>query len=356
MFYLEKNLATGIGSLPYQEAKQAVDFILSCFKDDVLFWPQLPKKSFLEQMMVQFSEKLPGVVIDQKNKNIFVDTKNDSFGREAEECFQNYLDGNLDYFAVSPEYASGLYALCDKLNRDTSHFSKENTSSGKWDVSLIKGQIVGPITFGMNLLDIDKQPIIYHPELKECLIKLLSMKARWQIEKLAGDRGQGAGDRKIIIFIDEPYLSCSGSSFFTLKKEDVIEKLNELIDAVHSEDALCGIHCCGNTDWSMILSTNLDILSFDAYGYLDNLLLYSEALDNFLARDGILSFGIVPNNEEALEKGKKEELAVRLKKVIGGRRGVGKVLITSSCGCGTLEIKLSEAINHLCVEIVKELG
>lgn len=329
---------------------------MAYFKDGIIFWPQLPKKSFLEQMMVQFSEKMPGVVVDPKNKNIFVDTKKASFNKEVETCFQNYLDDNLDYFAISPEYACGLYALTERLkelNRDTSHFSEHVFPLEKWDVSLIKGQIVGPITFGMNLLDTDKQPVIYQAELKECLIKLLSMKARWQIGKLSGDRGQGTGDRKIVIFVDEPYLACSGSSFFTLKKEAVVAAINELAEAVHKEGALCGIHCCGNTDWSMILSCDLDILSFDAYGYLDNLLLYNEALNKFVERGGILSFGIVPNNEEAEKKDKKEELIGRIKKAIKDKPKIGKILVTPSCGCGTLDVGMSEKIHRSCVEIAQ---
>lgn len=337
MFLLEKNFATGIGSLPYLDPKEAVDFVLSCFKGDIAFWPQLPKKSFLESMMVQFSEKLPGVAVDLKNKNIFVDTKKSSFAREVEECFQNYLDGNLDYFAISREYASGLYALLE-----------EKSSSS---LRIIKGQIVGPITLGMNLLDIDKQPIIYHPELKECMVKLLSMKAAWQIRKLKSKNSKV----KTIIFIDEPYLSCSGSSFFTLKREDVIASLNEIIGVVHKEGAAVGIHCCGNTDWSLILSTDLDILSFDAYEYLDNLLLYRDALDKYLARGGILSFGIAPNNEEAQKRGIEEDLANRIRSA-KDKLKIDKFLVTSSCGCGTLDIRLSEKISRLSVETAHAFG
>ncbi|MDP1853484.1 MAG: hypothetical protein Q8L26_04715 [Candidatus Omnitrophota bacterium] len=384
MFSLEKNFATGIGSLPYLDAKEALDFVLSCFKGDIAFWPQLPKKSFLEQMMVQFSEKLPGVVIDLKNKNIFVDIKKKSFSREVEECFQNYLDGNLDYFSISPEYASGLYALCDKLKelqglgsqkiinpvRDGS--SKDDrlltlNSQDKNQLSIknnlnnidvakiisngVKGQIVGPITLGMNLLDSDKQPVIYNSELKECLIKLLTMKAVWQIRKLKIINEK----LKIILFIDEPYLSCSGLSFFTLKREDVIAALNEIIEAAHAEGAAVGIHCCGNTDWSLILSTGLDILSFDAYGYLDNLLLYRDALDKYLARGGILSFGIVPNNEEAQKAGIKEDLANRVRQA-KDKLKIDRFLITSSCGCGTLDIGFSEKISRLSVETAHAFG
>lgn len=361
MLSLDKTLATGIGSLPYQDKHEAINFVLSCFKDDIIFWPQLPKKSFLEHMVPQFSEKLPGAVIDVKQKKISVDTKREDFSQELEACFQHYLDEDLDYFAISYEYASGLYGLLDVLGQNLASVARTE----EFRQRIIKGQIVGPITFGMMLLTEENQPAIYHPELKEALIKLLSMKARWQIKKLQVKPVLQQGLRrnklqveepKVIIFIDEPYLASFGSSFFTLKREDVINCLNEIIEAIHSQGAACGIHCCANTDWSVILSTNLDILSFDAYGYLDNLLLYAKELDNFLDKGGILSLGIVPNNEEAEKRGKKAELVARIKEVVKNRSNINKMLITPSCGCGTLDVRLSEEINHLCREVAKELS
>ena len=339
---LNKSLATGIGSFPHQNTDDAVRFILSCFKDDIIFWPQLPKKSFLEQMTFQFSEKLPGVVIDSGNKKISVDTQKDNFTRELEECFQHYLDEDLGFFAVSREYASGLYALTDALSKNNNMVKH----------GIIKGQIVGPITFGMMIMTEQQQPIIYHPELKEALVKLLSMRAAWQVEKLKKINS----NNKIIIFIDEPYLVSFGSSFFTLKKEYVIDILNEVAQAIHKQGALCGIHCCANTDWPLIFSTRVDIISFDAYGYLDNFMLYADELKSFLGRGGVLSLGIVPNSEEAKNDNKKEELIVKVEEARKKVDSIGEVLISSSCGCGTLGLGLSEDISRLSCEIASSLS
>ena len=342
MSFLNKTLSTGIGSFPHQNTDDALGFILSCFKDDIIFWPQLPKKSFLEQMTFQFSEKLPGVVIDSRNKKISVDTQKNSFTGELEECFQHYLDEDLDFFSVSREYASGLYALTDVLSKD-----KDLVKHG-----IIKGQIVGPITLGMMILTEKQQPIIYHPELKEALVKLLSMKAAWQVEKLKKINS----NNKIIIFIDEPYLVSFGSSFFTLKKEDVVDILNEVIDVTHKQGALCGIHCCANTDWSLIFSSRVDIVSFDAYGYLDNLMLYTDELKGFLNRGGVLSFGLIPNSEEAENNNKKAELIAKVEEARKKLDNIGEVLITSSCGCGTLDLGLSETVSRLSCEIAHSLS
>ena len=63
------------------------------------------------------------------------------------------------------------------------------------------------------------------------------------------------------------------------------------------KDILIGLHCCGNTDWSMMFGSKVDIVSFDAYGFGDKLILYPEEIKRFTERGGFLAFGIVPTSE-----------------------------------------------------------
>ena len=75
----DRFLATGIGSLPFKEEDKAIDFVLKNFEGHIAFWPQLPRRSFLESMHIQFSEGFPGRGIDIERKNIsinFVKGKN----------------------------------------------------------------------------------------------------------------------------------------------------------------------------------------------------------------------------------------------------------------------------------------
>jgi hypothetical protein len=139
------------------------------------------------------------------------------------------------------------------------------------------------------LADEEQRPIFYEPTLREILIRHLSLKAQW-MEKRFNDLLPGI---KTMIFFDEPSLSSFGSAFSGLNREEVIVSLNECFDAV---SGLKGVHCCGNTDWSLLLSTDLDILSFDAYGYLETLALYPKELRKFL------------------EKGKEKRFVIRLVK------------------------------------------
>ena len=161
-----------------------------------------------------------------------------------------------------------------------------------------------------------------------------------------------------MIFFDEPSLSSFGSAFSGLNREEVILSLNECFDAVNG---LTGVHCCGNTDWSLLLSTDLDILSFDAYGYLETLALYPKELRKFLERGGLLAWGIVPTSEE-IEKVDPRSLVERFRAGVDSlsKKGIDptllqRAIITPSCGTASLPIPLAERVCRVTAEVSKRL-
>ena len=322
-----KFLTTGIGSLPYIDAKKSVEKVLEF---DIPFWPQLPKRSFRENMYSQFSQGLPGLVIDEKKRTIHVDGSRD-LSEELAGIYEAYASEDYDSFGITEEFTEGLSAFIEMAKAHKIEYAK--------------GHVTGPVSFGLGVADEKGRAIIYNDGLKEALVKLLEMKAVWQIDKLK------EAARQIIIFIDEPYLTSFGSSFVNIKREDVISMLNSIIDGIHSKDSLAGIHCCGNTDWSVIAGTKVDIINFDAYLYADNLSLYSEDIERFLKRGGYLAWGIVPTSE-AILKETGESLFKRLSLQIGNleKKSIDRDLLisnsflTPSCGMGTLSENLTEDI------------
>ena len=69
-----KGLATGVGSLPHQDADSALDLIFK-YLPSIPFWPQLSKRDSREGMVAQFSENIPslkvnhsGVYFDEQGK------------------------------------------------------------------------------------------------------------------------------------------------------------------------------------------------------------------------------------------------------------------------------------------------
>lgn len=314
--------ATGIGSVPFKDAKAACDIIFSNFQA-IPFWPQLPRISFYENMYVQFSERLPGLVVDENKKTIHMDLS--QAGLEFTDVYEKCLEGDADFFAVSEDHAKGFYEFL--------RLSKNLPGS----VKFLKGHIIGPISYALSLTDENKSPILYNNDFFEVLTKVLIMKAKWQIKKLK------SCFPKVIIFIDEPSLVSIGSSYVNINPDTAFAKLDELIGAIKEEGALCGLHCCGNTDWPLLLKRDIDILSFDAYNFTKEILLYSAELKEFFRRGSTVAWGVVPTSSDAINLETADGLADRLGNAVnamaakGIEKNIASSLVTPSCGVGTLD-------------------
>lgn len=312
--------ATGIGSVPFKDSATALGVIFNNLKT-IPFWSQLPRRSFFESMYVQYSEGLPGLVINDAKKTIHLDTAKTA--AELEASYTKYLEGDIDYFKISPDHAEGLYAFIERF------------SSSAKGVKCIKGHITGPISFALTVTNENKQSVMYDKDMFEVMTKVLCMKAKWQIRELK------KLFPSVIIFIDEPYLVSIGSSYVNINIDDAFAKLDELIAAIKEEGALVGLHCCGNTDWPLLLKRDLDILNFDAYAFTKELLLYGAEVKAFLAGGRTIAWGIVPSSD-AIDKETVESLAVKYREGIMTLtdRGIPKdgisSIITPSCGVGSL--------------------
>jgi len=333
--------ATGIGSFPHQDEKAVFRLVLQNFPE-IPFWPQLPKRSFFEGMVVQYSQGFPCLKWNEREQRVWVDTTQ-GFDKEVDRFYKWLETGELEPFQITEDFAKGLRITEDLV-----------LEKYRKDVKYIKGQVTGPITFGLSLLDEGRRPIFYEPTLREILVNHLSSKARW-MEKRFNELFPGL---KTILFFDEPSLSSFGSAFSSLNREEVILSLNECFSAVKG---LKGVHCCGNTDWSLLLSTNLDILSFDAYGYLETIALYPKELRSFLEKGGVLAWGIIPTSE-AILKEDVQSLVTRFKKGVDilAKKGIDpallqRAIITPSCGTASLPIPLAERVCEVTAEVSKRL-
>jgi methionine synthase II (cobalamin-independent) len=313
-------LATAIGSMPHVEPREACSLVLK-YLPEIPAWPQLPKKSFLENMYVQFSEGFPGVIVE--GERIWVDRSKD-LSKPLEQLYTAYLENNIEYGAISARYAAGFHA-----------FLKEAKQKGR---KAVKGQVTGPISFGLSVTDQNRRPLLYDEVLADAIAKHLRLKAAWQEKMLK------SVFPKTIISIDEPYLSSLGSAFVSFPREQVVTLLEEVLGGI---SGLKAIHCCGNTDWSVVLQTSLNILSFDAYNYAETLALYPAEVKNFLNRGGVIAWGIVPNEEQALSKETKASIGDRLEEAMRllSKKGISfdtiksQCLITPSCSLASISIK-----------------
>lgn len=335
MTFHPKCLATGIGSFPNLDAGKACDLILETVPE-IPFWPQLSKIDFHEQMEIQYSEGFPCVVLDEEKSKMIIDTRKDPTS-ELEKFYENFIVENLDHFRISPEYSRGIYAMEEKLKLE-----------GSLPSSLLyfKHQVTGPLTFGLATVDENKRAIYYNDVFRDTVVKGITMKARWLL-----NRFKSFGFKQIC-FVDEPILSAFGSStYVSVQKADVVEYLNEVVTAIHKEGALVGTHCCGNTEWPILIDAGVDIINFDAYEFGDTISYYPEQVKGFLEKGGVIAWGIVPTSEKIKDE-TTESLKIKLENNIDKLTGKGidkdliweQCLLTPSCGTGSLSVELSDKI------------
>ena len=339
-----------IGSFPIPDHEEALKMVFDA-TPEIPLWVQLPIHR-QEGMMVQFSSGIPGLT--EQEGRVFVDTSTGGFEDELMAFYEDYLavtDGGLPIeetrFAIDKDSARGFFSFIQAISR-----------APKKPVA-VKGQITGPVTLATGLTDQDRRALFYDDRLLDVAVKTLAMKARFQAEKLF-QFGVPA-----LLFVDEPALAGFGSSaFVSISADDIRRVLEEVIDAIHQEGGLAGVHVCANTDWSLILDSEADILSFDAYGYFDRLALYEDLLKDFLNRGGLIAWGIVPtSNTDEVDQVTSASLVEKLKNQLGvlESKGIDPItlrsqsLITPSCGTGSLPPDYAAKVLKLTREVWQTL-
>ncbi len=335
MAFTPKCMATGIGSFPHQDTSAACELVLNTIPEMPL-WPQLSNIDFREQMEAQFSEGLPCVVLDQAKQRMHFDTSGDPTS-ELEKFYENCMTENLDYFKITPDFSRGIYEMEKRISE------KAPTS-----MKFFKSQVTGPVTFGLVIVDENKRSIYYNDVFRDVVVKGVTMKARWLMNKF---KALGYDQ---VCFVDEPILSAFGSStYVSVQRDDVVSLIKEVVEVLHKENVLVGTHCCGNTEWPILIDAGVDIISFDAYEYGETIALYPEEIKKFLDNGGAIAWGIVPTSEKITQENP-SSLEGKLKGLVNNLAGKGlaedliweRCLLTPSCGTGSLSVELSEKVFH----------
>jgi len=335
-----------IGSIPLDDHPAASRLIMD-YTPAIPLWVQLPVFA-QEGMIPQFMPGMPGVV--EQGGKTFIDTAAQNFDAELLTFFEDYMALNEapeqladSRFALAESTGKGVATLLDTLDG-----LKETPTA-------VKGQVTGPITFCMGAKDQDDRAIFYNETLRDAAVKHLALNARWQIRTLSGP------GCPVIIFIDEPALAGFGSSeMISVSKDEILACLKEVVDAIHTEGGLAGIHVCANTDWSLVLESGADIVNFDAYAYFDRFILYGAQIKSFIEDGGIIAWGIVPTlKPEEIERETVDNLHTVWKDQFAQVEALGipsetlfhQSLITPSCGLGSLTPELATRVLTLTREL-----
>ncbi|TYO97314.1 hypothetical protein [Desulfallas thermosapovorans] len=275
-------MTTAMGILPHKEITAAMQVALTV---DIPFWPQLPRYSFYEDMYVQVSENFPGIRLDEQKRKLWLDTN--SFYEELGIYAVNSDDEST--FMLSDAYSAAFRAF---LTQDLSGYA------------VVRGQNIGPISFGLKITDENMKPIIYNDEIRSFMFDFIARKINVQYRQLLDVHPVP------FVWVDEPGLEILFGSFTGYASDLAKRDFAAFLDTLEGPR---GVHLCGNPDWSFLLSgLDLDILSVDIYGNGHIFTRYVDEIKSFLERGAIISWGIVPTLTEELDGESVDMLAGRL--------------------------------------------
>lgn len=272
---------TAMGIMPHTDIDRALELALSL---DVPFFPQLPKLSLYEDMYVQASEHFPGIVLDEAGERLGFSTA------RFEEEIGAYSELIEDHqaLALSPRYSRAFH-----------RFLEQNLK----EYAAIRGQIIGPVSFGFKVVDEDARPLIYNDSARTILFDFLQRKANAQYRQL-----QAVNDNAFV-WLDEPGL---GWVFSGLSGYNDLQAKADYDAFLAGIEGPRGLHLCANVNLPYLLSLGLDILSFDAYALETMPSGYVRDVKAFIDKGGIISWGIVPTDSTSLDAESPASLTARL--------------------------------------------
>ena len=248
-------LATGIGSLPHEDPREAAEFALDR-QPRLPAAPSLPRRSPVEGMIPQAAWGIAGVLV-LPDGSLLVD--------------ESVIDPALPLTepALDAEPFVGLRTFFDAV-------------AGR--VAPFKVQLTGPVTLGLALHAVGAPP--------ERPFAVAAMAVEARTRELVAAARRAAPGATTVVFLDEPGLIAALEPGFPRPVDDTLDLVSSALAQIEGH-AIAGLHCCGRADWQAILQAGPQILSLpvDA-GARD----HAGAFAGFLERGGWIAWGAVPTD------------------------------------------------------------
>jgi hypothetical protein len=247
---------TSIGSLPHTDPRAAVEFVLAR-QTRLPAAPSLPQCSPLEGMIAQAAWGIPGVIVGP--------------------------DGSLDLRLddLDPEAPAGDVALEGEPFATTRAFLDAVAGRTK----PVKLQLTGPVTLGLALHAAGADP--------HRAFGVAGAAVRARAEALLRLAARSAPGTPLVVFLDEPGLTGLMHPEFPLDPEAAVDLTSSALAALE-RGAITGLHCCGPTDWKLLIQSGPRILSAPLGLGLDTA---GETLGRYLDDGGWVAWGAVPTDE-----------------------------------------------------------
>jgi hypothetical protein len=304
---LPPGCVTGVGSLPFIDAEEAVEFVAEhC--PELPFWPQLPVRCAGEGVIGQGLGRLIELLEPAERPYCW----------RVRSGVQSELEAGLERSdaGLVPETAAGFYALERALRAGRLPRARA-----------VKAQIEGPATLA-HCLFLNGEPMSRSSEWRDRLAHYLERQVVWQIQRL------GALGLPVVFVLDEPVLTPAlvgreGAGFAT-----IASGVRRVLGAARRAGALVGIHCCAPLPLALLAEFDLDLVSFDANLPVDEIGFVRLARD-IDRRKGCLAYGLAPTGSTVTTVESMEARWYALASILGLPSVLAtQSLVTATCGLG----------------------
>jgi hypothetical protein len=301
---LPRAAPTGVGSLPFTDTTEAVEFVGLCCPE-FPFWPQLPRRSPVEGSIAQFLGPVAPLVESPDGIRFAVRS-----GRAS-----HVLDRLVASDGALPrDRAAGFHA-----------FAAAAAMGVFPEAVAFKGQLTGPLTLGL-CLTAGGRPLAADPAALDVLAGYVGRGAVWQLARLP------AAASPTLVCVDEPCLAALPPDH----REGAYRALAVVFRAIRAAGGRAGLHCCAHLPFDALSRVGPDFVSFDAHAAPTGLLA-DECIARFVDGGGWVGLGVVPTGPEA-ESADASRLAARLLPGLLENPDPGalveRILITATCGLG----------------------
>jgi hypothetical protein len=312
------------GALPHATVGEAMAF-LQRFPMPYTVWPQLPQRSFRERSVVQAAWGFPGVVVDERQRRVFVQRAVSEAA--LPQLALDFLQKRDNRAALTPADAAGLFAILPWLGHQSNAVGS-------------KGQLLGPISLAAQLTDEAQLPLIADAVLFEGLVQHLCQRARWQAELL------GRSQRPVLMCIDEPFLDVLTSPFLSIDRDELWLALARVLDALPCQRALA---VGGDVALAVVLELPIDVVIVNSWDYAQRIIEAAPQLREFLRRGGKMGLGCVPlqGGEDvlALAQHKLLQVICQLGEVgISAQDLIGRLFVMPVASLGQIDIAVAESV------------
>jgi hypothetical protein len=250
---LTPGMATGIGSLPHSDPREAVDFVLRELPD-LPAAPQLSASCPAEGMVAQAAAGIGGVRVE--------------------------ADGSLALIGQLDPGAPVVDALVGDGWEATRTFL-DATAARRQPIKL---QLTGPVTLGLALVAAGAPAV--------AAFQTAGAAVRSRARALVALAQARAPRAPLVVFIDEPGLTGLPARSFPIAPGEMVDLVSGILASLGPE-VISGLHCCGMTDWRLALQAGPQVLSAPVDPSLAD---DGPALASFLEGGGWVAWGAVPTD------------------------------------------------------------